>query len=832
MHALKRDLIFGLRSLGRAPLFTLVAVLSLALGIGANTAIFSLIDQVLLRPLPVRDPDSLVLVATHGPYVGSNSGRNVLSYPMYKDYRDQNQVFSGMLGSRGTTVSLSYEGPAEFAEAEMVTGSYFHVLGLGPAQGRVFGPADETHPGANPVVVLSYDYWQSRFRGDPAVVGRTVRVNSFPMTVVGVAETGYQGLSLGFRPKLYVPVTMKPQVSPSWDDLEDRRSRWLQVFARLKPGVSRVQAEASLRTLCKQILAEELKDPWFSRVSGYARQRMSESYAVVLPGGQGQSTMRRKLEAPLKVLLALVAIVLLIACANVSNLTVARAEGRRKEMAVRLALGAGRWRIARQLLTESLMLAAVGGALGLAVSYWSTRALLVLAPNEQARASISASPDTRTLLFALGVSVLAALLFGLFPAWQTARTDLASAMKDQAGSIAGGHGARLRESLVAAQVTLSLVLLVGSGLFVQSLRNLRQVDPGFKPTNLVQFVVDPRLNGYSKERTQDFFEALRRRLEALPGVERAAVARIGVLGNDNWSSTVTGEGYAARDGENMNPSFNSISPGYLKTLGISLKAGREFDERDHRKSPRTALVNETFARRYFGEGSPLGYRIALGAGPAVKPDMEIVGVVADTRYDSLREEIPRQVWVCHAQESIATGMVVYVRTALASQQMFKAVRGEVGNLDPGLPVYDLHTMEDQLDRSLSIERLVAYLSSAYGVLASLLAVLGLYGVTACAVSRRSREIGLRMALGAEPARVIRMVLEEALWLAGIGIGLALPLTWWLARLVRSQLYGVEPGNPLTLGLAALGLLAVAATAAAAPALRASRLDPVQVLRHE
>ncbi len=833
MGSLRSDVVLALRSLRRSPLFTFVAVVSLALGIGANTAIFSLIDQVMLRAMPVKDPDRLVMIVSQGSHYGSSRGQNTLSYPLYKDFRDQNQVFTGVLCMRGTTVNVSYEGPAERAELDMVSGNYFEVLGVGAALGRVFRKDDETNPGANPVVVLSYSYWQSRFRAAPGIVGQTIRINGFPMTVVGIAAPGFDGLRLGSRPKLYAPVTMKKQITPTWDDLENRRSRWVQVFARLKPGVPIQQAEASIRTLYKQIINEEVKDAWFNRTFSYARESFLRSNAVLLPGGQGYSqTMRRHLETPLKVLMGLVGIVLLIACANVSNLLVARATGRRKELAVRLALGAGRWRIVRQLFVESLVLALAGGALAPLVAYWSNRIILPLAPTEQIRDSFSLSPDLRTLAFALGASILAALLFGLLPAIQTSRADLVSAMKDQAGSIVGGHGVRTRKVLVTAQVTLALVLLVGSGLFVQSLRNLHRVDPGFQVTNLIRFAVDPALSGYGAERVRAYYSQVQQRLRSLPGVESAALAGVGVLSGEDWSSTVTIEGYQAKEDEDTSPSFNAVSPGYLKTLGMNLKEGRDFDERDHLQAPKTVIVNETFARRYFAGRSPLGYHIGMGRGPQVKLDHEIVGVVADAKYEHLQEETPRQVFICSEQTASPGSATFYVRTSLGSSQMFTAVRNEMRNLDADVPIYNLMTMEDQLDRSLSIERLVTFLSSAYGLLASLLAVIGLYGVTAYGVARRAREIGIRMALGAESVDVVRMVLREVLVLASIGIAVALPASWWLTQLVRSQLFGIEPHSPTTILLAAVALLAVAVLAGVAPALRASRVNPITVLRYE
>lgn len=832
MPSLVRDLRMALHSLAKTPALTLVAVLSLALGIGANTAIFTLFDQVLLRLLPVQDPRSLVMIATRGSHSGSNRGRNSLSYPMYKDYRERNQVFDGVLCRRGETVNVGFRGETERAEAELASGNYFEVLGIGPALGRVLQREDERAPGAEPVVVLGYDYWRNRLSGHRGILGEALLVNGHPMTVVGVAAPGFQGVSLGSQPDLYVPVTMKKQVTPSWDDLEDRRSRWVQVFARLKPGVEREAAEASLGTLYKQIIAVEVEDPWFKDVPPYWRDQFLKSYAVVLPGGQGYSNMREELTKPLRVLIILVGLVLLITCANVSNLLVAKATSRTKEVALRLALGARRLTIVRQLLVESLLLAFSGGILGLLLAYWTTRGLILLAPTEQARLSLSAAPDSRVLLFTLGISTLAAVGFGLLPALQAARTDLISTMKQASGTSAAGHGARIRKTLVVVQIAVALLLLLGSSLFVQSLRNLNQVDPGFRATNLVRFKIDPMLGGYDVEGTKQFYGRLLERLRSLPAVESAGLAVVAIMEGNEWDSTISAEGYRTGEGENMNPHFNSISPGYFETLGIAVRAGRDFDDRDQMGAKKSVVVNETFARKYFPAGSPIGYHIGWGDGPNVKLDMEIVGVIQDAKYEDLRDEVPRQVFVTYQQSEWASEMTAYVRTSSSSEAMFAAIREEVRELDAAMPIFDMNTMEDQLDSSLAVERLVALLSSAFGFLATLLAFLGLYGVTAFGVTRRSAEIGLRMALGARGGNVVRMVLKEVAVLAAVGVGIALPSAFWLSELVRSQLYGVAPRDPLTLALATLSLLSVALAAGAVPALRASRVSPVSVLRYE
>jgi predicted permease len=826
-----RDLRFALRSLRRTPGFTVIVVVSLALGIGANTAIFTLFDQVLLRLLPVRDPDSLVMVASRGSHSGNNRGSNAISYPMFEDYRERNEVFSGVLCRFGTQANLSWGDSTERTAAELVSGNYFELLGIPAALGRTFSMEDETAAGANPVVVLDHELWRHRFASDPAIVGQAVRINDHPMTVIGVVAPGFRGVALGFRPSLYVPVTMKAVMTPSWDDFENRRSRWLHVYARLRPGVTRTEAEASIATLYKQIIQDEAKEPFFKQVSPYQLEQFLASNAVVLPAAQGYSELRRALEIPLRILAALVGLVLLITCANVSNLLVARAAAREREISIRLGLGAGRGRIVRQLLVESFLLAAGGAALGLVVSYWTSRALRLLAPNEQVRLAISPGIDARVLGFSLAAAAFAAVLFGLLPALQVSRPDLVGALKEQAGSIAGGRG-RLRRTLVVVQVALSLLLLMGSGLFLRSLRHLRTVDPGFEPTSLIRFKIDPMLSGRDVAGAKALYGELQERLEAVPGVTSVGLAVVAIMEGDEWDSTVRVEGYQSKDGEDMNPHFNSVSPGYFRTLGIPIVAGQDFDDRLGTPARKAVIVNRTFARRYFGDQSPLGYHVGWNSDPASPPDLEIIGVVEDAKYEDLAEAVPRQIYVAYPQNDWATGMTVYIRSGLPSERMFESVRDEMRRVDARIPLYDLGTMEDQIDRSLAIQKLVAFLSSAFGALATVLALVGLYGVTAYGVARRSREIGIRMALGAESSRVLRTVLSEVLVLAAIGVAIALPLTWWLTKLVQSQLHGVEPRDPLSFGLAIGALLAVALLAGALPARRASRVDPAEVLRYE
>lgn len=833
MSTLLRDLRFAVRSLTRTPLFSSVAVISLALGFGVTTSIYSIFDQVLLRLLPVKDPEQLVAIVTLGGHTGNNRGRNSLSYPMYKDYRDRNQVFSGVLCRRGGEINLNINGFTERVASELVSGNYFEVLGVRPAIGRVFSSDDETAPGANPIAVLNYDFWRTRFKADPDVVGKVVNINGFPMTIVGVAAAGFNGVSGGYRPAIHIPVTMKRQVTPSWDSLDDRRTRWVQVLARLKDGVSITQAEASIRPIHNQIIHAEVREAAFASVSNYAKEQFLRSYAVVLPAGQGSdSAMRRHMETPMQAMMCLAGLVLLIACANVSTLLVARASGRQKEMSLRLALGAGRPRIVSQLLIESSILAAAGAVLGLFASRWTTQWLLVFAPDEQARLAISPQIDARILGFTVAISLASAFIFGLLPALHLAKTDLAVTLKEQSLAAGAGHGGRLRKTLVVVQVAMSFVLLAGAGLFVRSLQNLRLTDPGFETTNLVRFKLDPMLSGYDTPRAKQFYRQLQTRLESLPGVGSVALATVPILDRSTWDRTVTIEGYRAKDGEDMNPNFNSVSPGYFKTLGVAMVAGREFDARDADGAPRAGIVNETFAKRYFGDRSPLGYRFGLGGGRDVKLDIEIVGVVKDVKYEELGEQMLRQILVASDQQDSSSAMTVYVRSELPSAQLFEMLRREVAQMDPGIPLFDMNMMEDQLDVSLSIERFVAFLSSVFGLLATSLALIGLYGVSAFTVARRAKEIGIRMALGSDRQRVIKMILREVALLAAGGICIGLPLALWSGKFLQSQLHGVQARDPWTMAAVALGLTAVSILAGLGPALRASRTDPMNVLRFE
>jgi len=847
MRSIGKDLQFALRAFRKSLVFAGVALLSLALGIGANTAIFSLLDQVLLRQMPVKNPQELVLLHMEGFHYGSNWGDNALSYPMFRDLQANNSVFTGMFGRWGTVLSLAFNGQTERARGELVSGEYFRVLGVGAAAGRTFTPDDDRVPGGHPVAVLSYAYWQSRFASDRSIVGKTVAVNGHNFTVVGVAQRGFDGVDLSSPNQIFVPVMMRPQLIPLLNEqfeFHNRRTRWVNVFGRLKPGVSRQQAQASLQPYFHGMLEMEEKEAAFNKASAEVRARFLQNVIEVLPGSQGKPRFREMMATPLWMLMALTGGVLLIACANVASLLVARAASRQKEIAIRLAIGAGRFRIVRQLLVESLLLSVAGGVLGLVLAIWTDRALLAFLPSDAVAFKLSTTPDLRILLFATAVSLLTGLIFGLVPALQSTKPDVAPTLKDTVGGIvSGGTHVRVRKALVAAQVMLSLLLLIGAGLFIRSLRNLRDMGPGFTSGNLAAFELDPSLNGYNSERSKLFYRQLNAELKAIPGVRSVGLAFLRILENNESDSWLTIEGYHPKATETPDAYMNWIGPGYFATLGVPILAGRDFTEKDIERQqhgekpddtePRVVIVNEKFAKRFFGSArNAIGRHAGYGIDPGTKADMEIVGVVKDIKYTNLRDEVPIQMFEPYLANDFVSSMTVYVRTAMNPDQFFSVARSKVRGLDANLPVYGLRTMDDQISNSLLTERLIASLSAVFGFLATLLAVIGLYGVMAYTVARRTREIGIRMALGAFQGDVIWMVMREVLLLVCIGIGAGLAAAIALSKFVQAQLYGVTPQDPVTITLAGLLLAAVACAAGYIPALRASRIDAMRALRYE
>ena len=822
---------FALRSFRKSPIFTAVAVLSLALGIGANTAIFTLIDQLILRLLPVKDADRIVLLSAHGRHYGGNNGINALSYHMYQDIRDRNPVFDEMMCRYRLTFTLSFGAQSEVATGELVSGNYFPLLGVHSAAGRLFTAQDDLRAGEHPYAVLSYAYWQTRFSGDPAVIGRRILANNFPLTIVGVAQPGFDGTEPGLPAQMFVPMAMAPSVRPGFGDMWNRRQRWVNVFGRLKPGETITQAQAGLQPLFHQIIESEVTMPAFRNATPFDKSNFLRMWLEVMPGAQGNTSLRRTYEKPLLVLIGVTALVLLIACANLASLLTARAAARQKEIAIRLAIGSSRARIMRQLITESLLLSAAGGVAGILLAVSMVKALIAFLPTNLTGYGIASSPDPRMLAFSFALAVSTGVLFGLEPALQATRPDIAPTLKDQAGNVSGGAQVTFRKTLVAAQVALSLLLLIGAGLFIRSLGNLRMIDPGFKTGNLIQFNVSPRSAGLDPKRTHLFFEQLEARLNALPGVSGAGMANQGLLTGNEWDNSITLQGYVAKPGEDMDPHFNQVTPGYFQTLGIHLLAGRTFTAADTANSRLVAMVNESFVKRYFGATPAVGRMFGRGSDPGTPTDIEIVGVVNDTRYESLRDKIPQEVYLCVAQQP-AYSNTVYVRTKRDPDNAFAGVRAVVHDLAPDIPVTGMKTLERQLDESLVTERLVATLSSVFGALATLLAIIGLYGVMAYMVTRRSREIGIRMALGAMSGNVVWLVMREVLALVAIGIAVGLPAAFAVTRLASSQLYGVSANDPLAIGGATVLLAAVALLAGYIPARRAAGFDPVRVLRYE
>lgn len=831
--ALLHDLRYALRSLRKAPLFTAVAIFSLALGIGANTAIFTLVHQVLLQMLPVRDPQELVLLTAVGRHYGNNTGMNALSYPMYRDFRDKNQVFQGMFCKWGRDFSLTVDGRTELVSGEMVSGNYFPVLGVGAAIGRVFTAQDDLYQGQHPVAVLSYGFWQSRFNGDPGVLGRRIVVNGYPLTVVGVSQAGFDGVEAGVSPQIRIPITMAHELTPpEWHMLNDRRSRFVNVFGRLKPGVTLDAAKAGLQPLLHQMLNMEVQEKAFARATPFTKQEFLKMWMNVLPASKGRSDLRRQFGNPLLALMAIVGLVLLIACSNVANLLIARAAARQKEIAIRLAMGASRRKLITQLLEESLLLSCAGGAAGIALAVAINKTMLGFLPAGELPVTISATPDARVLLFTLAVSVATGLLFGLAPALQATRPNVSGTLKDQAGSVAGGTSVGLRKGLVVAQVALSLLLLIGAGLFVQSLRNLRNLNPGFETESLVTFGVDPPLNGYKAERSREFYRQLLDRLDGMPGTKAAGLAVMPVLNGWEWDSTVTIEGYTAKQGEWVNPHMNFVSTRFFDAMGIPVIAGRTFDRRDEDGAQKVGVINEKFAKQYFGGGNPVGRHVGMGGDPGTKLDIEIIGVVRDTKYEDMRKEMPIELYRPYRQVEFTLGMTAYVRAQGDPAGLFPQLRRVVREIDPNVPVAGMRTLEQQVDRSLATERMLATLSAVFGLLATVLAAVGLYGVMAYVVARRTREIGIRMALGAGRPNVLWLVMREVLTLAAIGVAIGAPAAWLLSRLVEAQLFGVKPADPVTMALSALGIASVAALSGYLPALRATAIDPMTALRFE
>jgi len=836
MQSLLQDLRYGARMLLKNPGFTVIAVLTLALGIGANTAIFSLTDQILIRRLPVERPEELVVLRSPGPkggYVWSDGDDAAsFSYPMYKDLRDRGaNVFSGLLARFAIPLSVAGAGQTERADGELVSGNYFEVLGVRPALGRVFSQEDDRAPGAHQVVVLSHAYWTRRFGADSAILNKSLTVNGNPMTVIGVSREGFRGVQVGQTPDVFIPMMMKAQMIPNSRRLDERRDYWLAIIGRLKPGMSRALTEEAIRPSYRAALEEELSQR--SGGSAQSRQRFLDKIILLEDGSNGRRILQLNAEKPIMILMGMAGLALLIACANVANLLLARGAARQREIAVRMALGAGRWRLMRQFLLESLLLSLTGGAVGLIVAVWTIQGLVTAIPPSVGALGLSTELDPRLLGFTLALSALTGLLFGVAPAARATRLNLEATLREQGSSASGSlSSVRFRKALVASQIVLTTVLLVGAGLFARSLDNLKRLDLGLRADHLIAFSVAPELNGYSPQRTIAFFDDLRQGIAALPGVRSVSAAEIAILTDSNAGSNVTIEGYQAQENEDLEVRHNRIGPDYFATMSIPLLGGREFTVADTAGSPKVAIINETMARRFFANRNPIGSHFAFGAGDRIRLDIEIVGVVKDSKHATLREEKRPFAYLPYAQETNLGRITFYARTDQDVGAIAPSLRREVARRDNNLPIYDLKTLRQQADESLFADRFLTFLSICFGSLAAALAAIGLYGVMAYTVTRRIREIGIRIALGATQGRVAWLILREVALLALVGLLAGAPLAFAMGRAAESLLFGVKAGDPPVFAAASLLLALVALLGGYLPARRAARVDPMVALRRE
>jgi putative ABC transport system permease protein len=825
----------ALRTLFKTPFVTVVAIVSLALGIGANAAIFSLFDQLLLRPLPVQHPEQLVNLGAPGPKPGSQSCNNagdcdeVFSYRMFTDLQQARMPFTGIAAHRIFGANLAYRGQTVSGEGMLVSGSYFPVLGLQPALGRLLGPEDDRTIGESHVAVLGHAYWQTRFGQSPGVLNDTLVVNGQHLTIVGVAPRGFDGTTLGNRPQVYVPITLRGSMDPGFTGFENRQSYWAYVFARLAPGTSIDQARTQVNGPYHAII-NDVEAPLQKGMSDQTMKRFRARQLTVEPGARGQSSIHREAKGPLTLLLGVTGFVLLIACANIANLLLARAAARSNEMAVRVSVGASRWQLIRQLLTESVLLSTLGGLAGILVARWTLDLIQSLLPDE-ATATIQFGLEPPVLIFAAALAIGTGLLFGLFPALHSTRPDLVPLLKGQAGQPSGARSAaRFRTSLATLQIALSMALLVAAGLFTRSLFNISRVELGLKVDHLITFGVSPELNGYTSERSRAFFEHLEDRLAAMPGVTSVTASMVPALSGSNWGSDVSVEGFKKLPDTDNNARFNEVGAGYFRVMGVPLIAGREFTRSDRLGAPKVAIVNQAFAKKFNLGQDVIGKHLSSGDGD--KLDTEIVGFVQDAKYSEVKDKIPPLFFRPYAQDDGIGSISLYVRTSLDDQALLPLVPKVVAELDPNLPVENLRTMTQQVRENVFLDRFISVLSAAFACLATLLAAVGLYGVLAYTVSQRTREIGLRMALGAEPGRVRAMVLRQVALMTLVGGLVGLTASIWLGGLAGSLLYELEGRDPVVLIGAAVLLSVVALGAGFVPAHRASRVDPMRALRYE
>jgi predicted permease len=830
------NLKLAFRTLFRTPFVTIVAVLSLALGIGANSAIFSLFNQMLLRSLPVRDPEHLVNLGAPGPNPGSQSCSNaggcdeVFTYPMYKDLEAESSGgFSGIAAHRGFGANVAYHNQTLNGDAMYVSGSYFGVLGVQPTLGRLLTSNDDQGIGQNYVTVLGHTFWETKLGANPNVLNDKIIINGQSMTIVGVAPKGFEGTTLGTSPNVYVPISMRHVMEPDFNGFQNRRTYWVYLFARLKPGVSMEQAKAAINAVYKPII-NNVEAPLQTGMSPATMTKFRAKEVAVTDGRRGQSTLHAQTRAPLILLFSITGIVLLIACANIANLLLARAAGRTTEMAVRLSLGGTRSQLLRQLLTESVLLAVLGGIVSLLVAHFTLGLLVMLLPSSQT-ATAQFGLNANVVLFAAALSLGTGFLFGLFPALQSTRPDIVSTLRAGSGKLAGARAAaRFRTSLVTAQIALSMALLAAAGLFVKSLSNVSKVDLGLKIDNVVTFGVSPDLNGYPRMRSRAFFSLLEEDLLAVPGVQSVSEALVPVLGGNSWGSDVSVQGFKRGPDTDANSRMNIVGPSFFKTLGMPMVAGREFTTADGLGSLNVVIVNEAFAKKFNLGREAIGKYIGTNGRDSL--DTQIIGVVKDAKYDRVKRDAPPMFIRPYLQDSTIGSLHYYVRTAGDPTQVLRAIPAIVKKLDANLPVENLKTMPQQVRENVYLDRMISILSASFAALATLLAAVGLYGVLAYSVAQRTREIGVRMALGADAGNVRAMVLRQVAMMTLVGgiIGIVGALV--AGRWAKSLLFELQERDPMVLVASAVVLTVVALGAGYLPALRASKIDPMQALRYE
>ncbi len=829
-----QDLRFALRQLRKSPIFALVAVLTLALGIGANTAIFTLLDQALLRTLPISHPEQLVRLRYEGLHNGNvnyygGDEHDYFSLPAYRELRDKNSVFSGVIANSESQVGVRWNNQPELAYGEMVTGNYFDVLGVRPAAGRLLIPADDVSENGVPVVALSFNYWKSRFNSDPSVVGKALLVNGQPFTIVGVVQPGFKSAISGYAPNVFFPLSATKLVAPGMYEPSDFNSAWLTIEARLKPGETLAHAEAAVNPLWQGIRKEQLAGTDQSEQL-LRRGFLQQTKLLLIDNSRGFSPLRDQLRVPLLILMGMVGLVLLMACVNVSSLLLVRAAGRVREMSVRYSLGASRWQVVRQLLIEGLVLGLLGSILGIVLAPTLSSVLIrKVVQDPTSELPFSAHPDLRVLLFNFGLALLVSLLFSLAPALRFLYPDLVNSLKQQSAT-ATETNLRFRRISVALQISLSLMLLIGAGLFVQTLHNLRSVDVGFVSEHLLSFGIDPQLAGYKTEQVPELDQRIIRTMSALPGVRSvSANSDPELMGMDSMTGVIL-PGGALSDAVIVEGPWTL--PGYFSTAGIPLLAGRDFNDQDLSNKPKVVIVNAQFAKKYFGTpqnaiGKTLRHGNRLGIA-----GFEIVGVVGDTRHVDMRTAVRDTVYRAETQTPDPGFLQFYVRTWQSPDAAKADIRSAMQQLDSRLVVDGLRTMDEQISQSVSNDQVVAMLAVSFGLLATLMAAIGLYGVLAYSTAQRTHEIGIRMALGAQRSTVVRLVVSDVLWLAGISVVVTLPVAMLLSRALRSQLYDVSPASPPVIGAAVLIVVLVVAAASMLPARRAASIEPMRALRTE